>query len=163
MTADKVRLFFARKGLEDRITVRSEVSDTAEHSAKAIGCEIGQIAKTLSFLQDGKVVIILMSGEAKVDNKKYRQQFGMKASMVPFDKVEAYTGYAPGAVSPYLLAEGTEVYLDVSLQRYNVLYTAAGSLNSTVRLTMDELLDCSGAKGFVDVCKNWQPAVAQAS
>lgn len=90
MTADKVRLFFARKGLEDRITVRSEVSDTAEHSAKAIGCEIGQIAKTLSFLQDGKVVIILMSGEAKVDNKKYRQQFGMKASMVPFDKVEAY-------------------------------------------------------------------------
>lgn len=142
MTADKVRLFFAGKGLADRITVRNEVSDTAEHSA---------------------AVIILMSGEAKVDNKKYQHQFGLKSKMVPFAQVEDATGYAPGAVSPYLLKEGTEVYLDVSLRRYQVLYTAAGSLNSTVRLTMDELLDCTGAKGFVDVCKNWQPAAKAAS
>lgn len=163
MTADKVRLFFAGKGLADRITVRDKVSDTAEHSAAVIGCDIGQIAKTLSFLQDGKVVIILMSGEAKVDNKKYQHQFGMKSKMVPFAQVEDVTGYAPGAVSPYLLKAGTEVYLDVSLQRYQVLYTAAGSLNSTVRLTMDELLDCTNAKGFVDVCKNWQPAAIAAS
>lgn len=163
MTEEQVRAFFTKKGLADRITVRQEVSDTAEHSAKAIGCEIGQIAKTLSFLQGDKVVIILMSGEAKVDNHKYREQFGVKAKMVPFAKVEKYTGYEPGAVSPYLLPEGTEVYLDVSLQRYHTLYTAAGALNSTIRLTMDELLSCTGAKGFVDVCKNWLPAVSKAS
>lgn len=163
MTCEQVWAYFEQQGLRDRITEREEVSDTAEHSAVAIGCKIGQIAKTLSFLQNGKLVVILMSGEAKVDNRKYRACFGVKSTMVPFNKVEELTGYAPGAVSPYLLPEGTEVYLDESLKRYHIVYTAAGSLTSTIELTLEELMKYSGAKGFVDVCKNWQPEVSLAS
>lgn len=155
MSFEKVKNYFEKLGLADRITVRDEVSDTAIHAAAVIGCEMGQIAKTLSFIQNDKVVVILMSGEAKVDNHSYQVCFGVKSKMVPFDKVEELTGYEPGAVSPYELPEGVKVYLDRSLQRHQIVYTAAGSLNSTIRLTLDELVKYSNSSGWVDVCKGW--------
>ena len=156
MTYEKVRAYFESVGLDNRITVRDEVSDTAENSARVIGCEIGQIAKTLSFLLEGEPILVLMSGEAKVDNRKYKLCFGQKPTMISHDRVKELTGYIPGAVSPYLLKDGVHVYLDVSLQRYDILYTAAGSLTSTIKLTRDELIEHSKSCGWVDVCKGWQ-------
>lgn len=163
MSFERVKKYFEGVGLENRITVHDELSDTAQHAAEVIGCEMGQIAKTLTFLQDGKVVLILMSGEAKVDNHKYHVCFDMRSKMVPFEKVEELTGYEPGAVSPYELPDGTTVYLDVSLQRYQTVYTAAGSLNSTIRLTLDELVEYSHSAGWVDVCKGWEQTALVAS
>lgn len=139
MAHEKVISYFKSVGLVKRITVRNEVRDTAENSAMIIGCEIGQIAKTLSFLLMGEPIWVLMSGEAKVDNRKYKLYFGQKPTLIGSDKVEELTGYIPGAVSPYLLPEGVRVYMDISLQRYDILYTAAGSLTSTIELTCDEL------------------------
>lgn len=156
MSYEKVKSYFESVGLDNRITVRSEVSDTAENSARVIGCEIGQIAKTLSFLLDGEPILVLMSGDAKVDNRKYKLCFGQKPTMIGSDKVQEMTSYIPGAVSPYLLKEGVRVYLDVSLQRYDILYTAAGSLTSTIELTRDELIEHSNSCGWVDICKGWQ-------
>lgn len=156
MTHEKVKSYFKSIELDNRITVRNEISDTAENSAKVIGCEIGQIAKTLSFLLEGEPILVLMSGEAKVDNRKYKLYFGQKPTMIGSDKVEELTGYIPGAVSPYLLPEGVRVYLDISLQRYDILYTAAGSLNSTIELTRDELIEHSKSCGWVDVSKGWK-------
>lgn len=156
MSYEKVKEYFEMIRLDNRITVRDEVSDTAENSARVIDCEIGQIAKTLSFLLNDEPILVLISGEAKVDNRKYREYFGQKPTMISRDKVEELTGYIPGAVSPYLLPKGVRVYLDISLQRYDILYTAAVSLTSTIELTRDELIEHSKSCGWIDVSKGWQ-------
>ena len=114
-----------------------------------------QIAKTLAFLQESKPVLIVMAGDAKVDNKKYKEAFGQKAQMVPFHTVEEHTGHAPGGVCPFCVKEGVKVYLDASLKRFERVYPAAGSSNSAVNLSLAELERYSGSAGWVDVAKDW--------
>ena len=111
------------------------------------------IAKTLSFLQGDKAVLILVEGDAKVDNHKYKDTFHTKAKMIPYDEVEHWVGHAPGGVCPFGINEGVEVWLDESLRKFETVYPAAGNDHSAVKLTLPELEEVCNAQGWVDVCK----------
>ena len=115
--------------------------------------EDGMIAKTMSFLQGEKAVLILTEGTAKVDNRKYKNVFHTKAKMIPFEKVEEIVGHAPGGVCPFGVKSEIEIYLDESLKKFEVVYPAAGNDHSAVKLTISELEQASDALGWVDVCK----------
>ena len=92
--------------------------------------------------------------DVKVDNGKFKAQFAQKAKMIPYEQVEELTGFKPGGVCPFCAKAGVRVYLDESLKRFDIIYPAAGSSNSAVRLTVDELLTLSNALGWVDVTKS---------
>ena len=140
------------KGFLDRV-IEPEVSTaTVELAAAAIGVEPGRICKSLSFLIEERPVIILAEGMARVNNKKYKAQFGKKARMIPRESVEEYIGHEAGGVCPFGLNSDVTVYMDESLRRWDVVYPAAGNDHSAVRLTPDELMMLSGAAGWVDVC-----------
>ncbi len=153
MAIDKVKAYFAQYGMEERIMEMDKSSATVELAAQAVGCEPCRIAKTMSFLQGEEVVLIVTAGDARVDNKKYKECFQIKAKMIPFDEVEERTGHAPGGVCPFAVKEGVKVYLDDSLKRFELVYPAAGSDNSAIGLTLPELEKYSGSLGWIDVCK----------
>ena len=153
MSMDKARAHLRRYGLEDRIIDLAESSATVELAAQALHCEPEHIAKTLSFVQGEGALLILAAGNARIDNGKFKARFGMKAKMLPAEKVEALVGHAVGGVCPFGVNPGVPVYLDESLRRYDVIYPAAGNDHSGVRLTVDELYRASEAHGFVDVTK----------
>lgn len=111
------------------------------------------IAKTMSFLIGEEAILILTEGTAKVDNRKYKDTFHMKAKMIPFEEVENWDRHAPGGVCPFGIKEGIKVYLDESLKRFDTVYPAAGNDHSAVKLTIAELEEVAGAAGWVDVCK----------
>lgn len=156
MSADKVRQYLKARGLEDRITVHQETIDTVEHAAQQIGCTEAEIAKTLSFLVDGKLVIAVMSGDARVNSSKFKAQFHEKPHMVPRDDVERLTGDQPGGVCPFAIPEGVPIWLDVSLKRFEWVYPAGGDEFTSVRISPEELEKASGAEGWCDLCKGWQ-------
>jgi prolyl-tRNA editing enzyme YbaK/EbsC (Cys-tRNA(Pro) deacylase) len=152
MALEKAKKYLEEKGFLDRV-IEPEVSTaTVELAAAAIGVEPGRICKSLSFLIEDRPVIILAEGMARVNNKKYKAQFGKKARMIPREKVEEYIGHEAGGVCPFGLNSEVTVYMDESLRRWDVVYPAAGNDHSAVRLTPDELMMLSGAAGWVDVC-----------
>ena len=153
MSMDKARAHLRRYGLEDRIIELTDSSATVELAAAALGCAPEHIAKTLSFVQGEGALLILAAGNARIDHGKFKARFGMKAKMLPAEKVEALVGHAVGGVCPFGVNPGVAVYLDESLRRYDVIYPAAGNDHSGVRLTVDELYRASEAHGFVDVTK----------
>ena len=126
---------------------------TVTEAAAALQVEPGMIAKTMSFLQGNKPVLILTEGTAKVDNRKYKDTFHIKAKMIPFEEVEDIIGHAPGGVCPFGINEGIEVYLDESLKKFNTVYPAAGNDHSSVKLTIPEFELVAEANWWVDVCK----------
>ena len=156
MAVEKVMEYFESVGLSERVLIPQESTATVEEAARAVGCEPAHIAKTISFLQRGKPVLIVMAGDARADNSKYRARFGEKASMIPGDMVEALIGHGLGGVCPFAVNGGVEVYLDESLKRFEYVYAAGGSPNSAVKLTPVELEVHSGYLGWVDVCKGWE-------
>jgi len=127
-----------------------------ELAALAVGCEPARIAKTLSFMVDGAPILILAAGDAKIDNSKYKAQFHTKAAMLPFDDVETLIGHGVGGVCPFGINGGINVYLDISLKRFEIVYPAAGTAASAVELNLDELERASNSLGWIDVCKAWQ-------
>ena len=139
MSYENVKKYFDQAGMGDRVVVRDHIGDTVEHAAQAIGRKPEHIVKTMSFLLDGKPALICMAGDAKVHNTKYKACFHQKAIMIPGDQVEELIGHVPGAVCPFAVREEVKVYLDISLKRFSTIYTAGGSLNSTVKLTLEEL------------------------
>jgi prolyl-tRNA editing enzyme YbaK/EbsC (Cys-tRNA(Pro) deacylase) len=153
MAIDKVKAYFAQYGMEDRIMEMAQSSATVELAALAVGCEPGRIAKTMSFLQGEKAILIVAAGDAKIDNKKYKAQFHIKAKMIPFEEVEQWIGHAPGGVCPFAIHENVDVYLDESLKRFDIVYPAAGSDNSAIGLNLEELEKYANAKAWIDVCK----------
>ncbi|MBQ7460501.1 MAG: YbaK/EbsC family protein [Oscillospiraceae bacterium] len=153
MSIEKATAYLEAKGLADRIIIPEEKSPTVLAAAAALGCEPGMIAKSLSFIQNGRPVLILAEGMARIDNPKYKSRFGCKATMIPAEDVEALIGHAVGGVCPFGANGDVAVYLDVSLKKHGVVYPAAGNDQSAVRLTIEELeLACPGAE-WVDVCK----------
>ena len=128
-------------------------SATVELAAQALNCEPQRIAKTLSFLVDGQAVLIVAAGDARIDNHKYKQQFGKKAKMLSQEEVVELVGHAVGGVCPFAVKEGTKVYLDASLKRFETVFPACGSSNSAIELTIPELEKYSGFLEWVDVCK----------
>ena len=153
MSLEKAESYLKEAGFLDHVIELKESTATVALAAEALGVEPGMIAKTMSFLQGEQPVLILTEGTAKVDNRKYKDTFHVKAKMIPFEQVEEVTGHAPGGVCPFGIKDGMEVYLDESLKRFETVYPAAGDDHSAVRLTIPELEEVSGAKGWVDVCR----------
>ena len=156
MAIEAVKAFFASLGMAGRIREFSVSSATVELAAQALGCAPCRIAKTLSFLLDGKALLIVAAGDARIDNQKFKARFGAKAKMLTPEEVETMVGHAVGGVCPFAVKEGAAVYLDESLRRFSTVFPACGSSNSAIELTLPELERCSGYTAWVDVCKNWQ-------
>ena len=155
MSLDRAMPHLSRFGLEDRVKLFDVSSATVELAAQAVGCQPDRIAKTLSFLLPEGPVLILAAGDARIDNGKYKARFHTKARMIPHDEVEPLIGHGVGGVCPFGVNEGIPVYLDESLRRFDVVYPAAGTPNSAVELSLEELERASQASGWVDVCKAW--------
>ena len=153
MSLEKAESYLKEAGFLEHVIELKESTATVALAAEALGVEPGMIAKTMSFLQGEQPVLILTEGTAKVDNRKYKDTFHVKAKMIPFEQVEEVTGHAPGGVCPFGIKDGIEVYLDESLKRFETVYPAVGDDHSAVRLSVDELEQIAGAKGWVDVCK----------
>ena len=158
MAYERVLDYFRSCGLADRVHAVKESCATVQEAALAVGCEGKQIAKTMSFYLGEDPVLIVLAGDARVDNKKFKAQFGKKPRMIPWEEVETSIGHAPGGVCPFALSRSIPVYLDASLRRFGVVYPAAGSGNSFVCLSLAELESHSGATGWVDVASGWQNA-----
>lgn len=156
MSIEKVRAYFRSLGREQDILEFPVSSATVDLAAQAAGVIPARIAKTLSFLVDGACVLVVAAGDAKVDNSKYKAQFHTKAKMLNHEQVSQFTGHAVGGVCPFANPEGVKTYLDVSLKRFTTVFPAAGSGNSAIELTCDELEEYSHCIGWVDVCKGWQ-------
>lgn len=153
MSIEKVRAYFKTKGIDGRIQEFEISSATVPLAAKALQCEEGRIAKTLSFRLKEKVILIVAAGDAKIDNAKYKSQFGTKAKMLSFDEAEPLVGHAVGGVCPFAVNEGVDIYLDVSLKRFSTVFPACGSSNSAIELSLQELEAYSGFIQWIDVCK----------
>lgn len=155
MSIERVRAYFKEYGMEERIQEFEVSSATVELAAAALHCEPQRIAKTLSFMVDGHSMLIVTAGDAKIDNHKYKEQFGVKAKMLSLEEVETLIGHAVGGVCPFGVNEGVEIYLDVSLKRFDTVFPACGSSNSAIELTIPEMEKYSGYAGWVDVCKGY--------
>lgn len=155
MSIEKVRTYLAQYGLDGRILEFETSSATVELAAAAAGCEPARIAKSLSFLVDGRAILVVAAGDAKVDNAKYKAQFGTKAKMLSPDQVTEMVGHAVGGVCPFGIKDGVKVYLDESLKRFETVFPACGSGNSAIELSIGELERHSGYTAWVDVCKGW--------
>ncbi len=156
MSIEKVKDYFARYGLQGRVQEFPVSSATVELAAQALQCEPCRIAKTLSFLVGETPVLIVAAGDAKIDNPKYKAQFGTKAKMLTPEQAQTLVGHAVGGVCPFAVNPGVAVYLDVSLRRFETVFPACGSANSAIELTIPELEQYAGCKQWVDVCKAWQ-------
>ncbi|WP_206458399.1 YbaK/EbsC family protein [Anaerovorax sp. IOR16] len=155
MAIEKVKTYFRQWNLEDKILEFEVSSATVELAADALGCEPKRIAKTLSFKRDDNCILIVTAGDAKIDNRKYKEKFGIKAKMLAPDEVIEFVGHAVGGVCPFAIKQGAPVYLDDSLQRFHTVFPACGSSNSAIELTIPELEKYSNYIEWVDVCKGW--------
>ena len=158
MSFAKAQQFLSEKGFADRIIVPSTSTATVELAAEALGTVPAAIAKTLSFMSGDGALLVLAEGTARIDNHKFKETFHMKATMVPWDRVEALVGHAPGGVCPFGINEGVRVYLDESLKKHPLVYPAAGDDRSGVKLTVNELETVLDQYAWVDVCKDGAPA-----
>ena len=151
MSIERVREYFRQLGIEDRVMEIDESSATVALAAKALGCEEGRIAKTISFSLEP--ILIVTAGNMKIDNAKYKSRFGKKAKMLSHEEAAQLIGHAVGGVCPFAVNDGVKIYLDESLKRFNTVYPACGSSNSMIELTSAELEEYSKPESWVDVCK----------
>lgn len=156
MAIEKVKEYFNQFGIADRIQEFTVSSATVELAAQALRCEPCRIAKTLSFMVDSHAILIVTAGDAKIDNPKYKAQFGTKAKMLTPDEAETLIGHAVGGVCPFGINDGVTVYLDNSLKRFETVFPACGSSNSAIELSIEELEKYSGCTAWIDVCKGWE-------
>lgn len=153
MGLDTVRKYFQDLGMEDKILIIDESTATVEEAANALGCELARIAKTMSFLVNDEPILILTLGDRKIDNRKYKDYFHVKAKMIPTNLVEELIGHDIGGVCPFGVKDNVKTYLDISLKEYDIVYPAAGNKHSAVKLTINELEKFSNAIAWIDVCK----------
>ena len=153
MSFEKAKNHLEQCGAAERIYTFDVSRATVELAAKALGCEPCRIAKSLTFDVAGEPVMVIAAGDARVDNHGFKDFFGVKAKMLSPAEVEEKIGHAVGGVCPFGINEGVKVYLDESLKRFDFVFPAAGSSNSAVKLTLDELEKYSNSSGWVKVCK----------
>lgn len=153
MSIERVRNYFKKYDIEDRIQEFETSSATVELAAKALNCDPKLIAKTLSFEVLEKPILIVVAGDVKIDNQKYKQTFAVKAKMLKIEEVEKLIGHAIGGVCPFEINADVEVFLDESLRRFEYVYPACGSSNSAIKLTIEELEKYSEFSNWVDVGK----------
>ena len=159
MAIEKVRKYFEKYGIEDRILEFDVSSATVELAAKAVGVEGARICKTLSFKDgDDGCILIQTAGDTKIDNRKFKDTFGQKAKMLTAEEVVEFTGHAIGGVCAFAIANPkVRVYCDESLRRFETVFPACGSSNSAIEFTCDELYKYSQALEWIDVCKIPEP------
>lgn len=157
MAFEAVREYFKQHGREKDVLEFEVSSATVELAAQALQVIPARIAKTLSFKGEKGCILVVTAGDSKVDNSKFKGQFGVKAKMLTPDEVVEATGHAVGGVCPFAI-ENSEVktYVDVSIKRFDTVFPACGSSNSAIELTCDELYQYSQGVMWVDVCKSWQ-------
>ena len=153
MSIEKGREYFRGFGIEDRVQEFSVSSATVELAAQALGVEGARIAKTLSFMVGEQPILILMAGDVKVDNSKYKGFFHAKAKMMSPEQLEEYVGHQIGGVCPFGIKDGVDVYLDESLKRFETVFPAVGGSNSAIELTIPELEKYSNYKEWVEISK----------
>lgn len=153
MSVEKAKEHLEKFGLTERIRVFEQSSATVELAAKALGCEPALIAKSLTFLVNGEPIMIVAAGDIKIDNPKYKAQFGVKAKMLSAEEVDRLIGHSVGGVCPFGINSGVRVFLDSSLKRFEKVFPACGSGNTAVELSIKELEQCSGYEDWIDVCK----------
>jgi len=153
MTIEQIKAYLDECGLDGRVHEFDVSSATVELAAQALGCEPCLIAKTMSFLVDDHPVLVVLAGDVKVDNAKFKAAFHQKAKMLSHEQVAEMTGFPVGGVCPFLAPANTPVYLDESLKRFEVVYPAAGTRNSAVKVTIPELEKAAKPAGWVDVSK----------
>ncbi|MBR4178164.1 MAG: YbaK/EbsC family protein [Bacilli bacterium] len=151
MAIEKVKEFFKQFNMEDRIIEFNVSSATVEEAAKALNTEGKRIAKSLSFKTKDNIIMIILAGDAKVSNSKYKALFHEKAHMLSFDEVNELIGHPVGGVCPFAINEGVIVYLDESLKRFKTVFPACGSGNSAIELSIEELEKYSNYKEWIDV------------
>ena len=156
MSIEVVRTYLAPLGWADKIMEFPVSSATVELAAAALNTQPARIAKTLSFAQGEGCLLVVCAGDTKIDNAKFKAQFGTKAKMLSPQQALEMTGHAVGGVCPFALPPGVPVYLDESLRRFPTVFPAAGSSNSALETTCCELEALSQAAGWVDVCKGWE-------
>ena len=160
MSIERVRAYLEQFGAAERIREFDVSTATVELAAQAAGVEPGRIAKSLSFKLEERTILVVAAGDGKVDNGKYKAAFGGKAKMLTPEEAVERVGHAVGGVCPFAVNDGVEVYLDESLRRFDTVFPAAGSSNSAIELTCDELARYAKSDKWVDVCKAWQEAQA---
>ena len=155
MAFEKAKAWLSQWGLDTKVQEFEVSSATVELAAQAVGCEPARIAKSLTFKVGESPIIIVTAGDCKIDNHKYKAQFSAKAKMLTPEEAARLIGHAVGGVCPFDLPEGTKAYADISMQRFETVFPAAGTSNSAVELTCDELFQYGKCVEWVDICKGW--------
>ena len=152
MSVENVRAYFRTHGLDHDVLEFDGSTETVELAAQALGVKPELIAKTLAFKLKEKGILVVAKGTARIDNRKFKDEFGMRAKMMTPEEVFEKTGHPVGGVCPFALNEDLEIYLDESLKPFKKVYPAAGSRNTCIEITPEELYRVTGAK-WVDLCK----------
>ncbi len=158
MSIKKVREYLAQWGKEDEVREFDASSATVELAALALDTEEKRIAKTLAFASGEGAILVVAAGDAKIDNRSFKDTFKMKAKMLTPDKLYELTGHKVGGVCPFAIPAEVPIYLDESLKRFDSVYPACGTANSAIKLNVEELFEISRATSWVDVCKGWRDA-----
>ena len=153
MSLIKVREYLKKYGKDGEIVEFDESSATVAEAAQAIGCGEADIAKTLSFIVDGKPILIVMAGDKRCDNHKYKEFFHEKAHMIPREDLVELVGHEAGGVCPFGVNDGVTIYLDESLKEPEFVYPACGSSNSAIKLTISEMEELSQFSEWIEVTK----------
>ncbi len=153
MAIEKVKAYFAQFDMADKVMEFPVSSATVAEAAQALHCDEAHIAKTMAFKLEGSAILVVMAGDTRVDNHKFKEKFHKKAAMVKTDEVEELTGFPVGGVCPFATKEGVKVYLDESLKRFSKVYPACGSRNSAIELTIPELEKYTKYVEWVDIAK----------
>ncbi len=157
MSINRVKDYLKKYGLESRIIELQESSATVKDAAIALHTNEDNIAKSLAFVVDNSPILIICSGTTRVDNHKFREQFHTKASMINREDVASLVGHEPGGVCPFAINADVKVYLDESLKKLDILYPAAGSSSSAVKLTLEELVNTiENYTGWINIGKEWK-------
>lgn len=144
---------FETLGIKNRMIILKESSATVDDAANALHTDPDRIAKTLTFKTEENCLLIVMSGKSRIDNAKFKKEFGMKARMLTPDEALEYTGHAVGGICPFGLKQQLPVYLDISLKQYETVYPACGDAHSAIELTINELENFSHFIKWIDVAK----------
>lgn len=155
MSIDAVRAYLKQMDCPKNILEFETSSATVDLAAQAAGVIPARISKTLCLMSKDGPIVIAVAGDTKIDNRKFKDTFGLKAKMLSPEETLEATGHAIGGVCPFALPEGTKAYADVSMQRFETVFPAAGSSNSAIELTCEELYHFGNCHGWVDICKGW--------
>ena len=153
MSVESVKNYLKKFGADSRVVELNTSTATVELAANALGCKPCEIAKSLTFNVGGEAVMIVAAGDVRIDNRRFKDTFGVKAKMLTHEEVEDMIGHKVGGVCPFGVKDGVKVYLDESLRQFEYVYPAAGAENALLKLSLEELERFSGALGFVDVGK----------